>query len=334
MNFIQINAFIVFSLGLFSNACSDKAGFSTGKKAKVASERDANPTEPPADEPATAALPTPEPEVESSESQLTTLSFVVSTNQSNKEADVAFFVDTSGSMREEAVSVATNMAAFVETIQKSELKGLNLIVVSDMGDIPNSFAEGNNFAHIKSRVGSHDALEITTQLISDGTISLRDHSIKEFIYVTDDDAEGTRLRDFKNFVASNSKLADKLAVSGLVWQDGVSQRSSTCTRAANGSDYMDLADNLQRKGLILDLCSEDWNKMFVQLASKIVEELTENTFSLNINSQPGSLSVELAGRVLASEEYSFDEVGKILTVNNDLIKDHVGAELKVSFLEK
>ena len=227
--------------------------------------------------------------------------------------------------------VANNMSAFVDTIQKSDIKGLNLTVVSDMDTISTVFNDGNNFYQIDRKVNSTDGLEITESLIKQGELQLREGSIKEFVYVTDDNAN--YLNGFKQFVAKNPKIKDKLAVSGLVWKDGVSVKSETCTKANNGSSYMDLADSLPRKGLILDLCSENWNEMFVQLANKIVEELTENIFRIDHSVDPSSLKISLDGRELSDDEFSFSEADATLEIEKDLVENNVGAELKVSFVK-
>jgi len=103
----------------------------------------------------------------------------------------------------------------------------------------------------------------------------------------------------------NSHLPEikSLAINGLIGLN-TSVRTSWCSIARVGADYQKLAAMEKYKGVMLDLCKEDWSSLLTQLAVSIQESVFKNEFVLSRNidfSKPVQVVVD--GLILDPKEY-------------------------------
>ena len=264
------------------------------------------------------------------ELNIATETFEITAQKESKPVDIAFFVDTSGSMRDEANEVIKNMQGFLASFATLKLTNFTITIVSNINNIQLNDPSIRTLSH---RIGSSNALEETMVVIQNGSLALGQDSIKEFIYVTDDNGNGAE--EFSDFIQAQDTTRDKTSLSGIVWIDGVSQQSPTCSRADNGVAYQELSKTLTRKGIILDLCSKNWDAVFKDLAKKIVFDVIETTFKLEKAPKIKSLKISIEGLQLENgKDFSYDPNENTVKIKDEILAESLGKKITISFLEQ
>lgn len=226
--------------------------------------------------------------------------FNVEASTSNT-ADVVFAVDTSGSMEDEIEAIEKNIESFVKTLEKNQLD-FSIAAIGNGEDF--NFPQDPRIKLIPEEIDSHDAIGVVSGFLASNE-AVRPNSHLNVIIVSDDNGEGdgNLAGDFK---APEGIASLKVhAVVGLA--EGEDPNNEDCEIAAVGTEHQSLAKN--SKGLIQNICINDWSKLIENLSQSIVQS-TQRAFPLQHpvdSSQP--LRVMVNGKVLerdASEQAAYD----------------------------
>lgn len=240
---------------------------------------------------------------------LSTEQFVVDSKTIKKPLDLIVAVDTSGSMGEEAVKVQQNIAVLTQFFSKEIGLDYHIWIMAGGLTIPGSDPQKVSF--INQQVGSTNSLTLLTNLINGTiptTVPLRVDTQKAFVIVTDDNASITA-QAFINTIQADKRFMNKTSVNGLVWIDGVSKQSATCTVAAPGVIYSQLAQAKETLGAVYDLCADNWNPLFVDLAKRLVQQTVTLEYKLKQKADASAgFVVGVNGVKLDPSTYSYDAV--------------------------
>lgn len=145
----------------------------------------------------------------------------------------------------------------------------------------------------------------------------RSDSEKVFVFVSDDDSQGTAANENKNYITAPTffnRLQKTFPTDSSVKVYGVTSGSSQCG-VRKGSAYISLVKDTA--GLAFDICASDWAAYFTRLTTDLSQEIP-NAFLL---SDPSGkvVSVTLNGKLLVPADYVVS-VGKV-SINKDLLKN-------------
>jgi hypothetical protein len=190
-------------------------------------------------------------------------------------ADIIVVVDNSGSMDFEAAAVQTNLNAFSQQIIDSGID-VHVVLMSSypgegngicidpplgIGGCPNMDTNPLTFVHLPQEISSNDALE---QIIDQQPLwapSLRPEAPLHFMIVTDDESDLGANEFDQQLKAFNPDYAD-YKLHGIVC-------TTECEEtAAIGDQYISLGQ--LTGGIISDLCLQDFQPVFDQLATEVV----------------------------------------------------------------
>ena len=234
--------------------------------------------------------------------------------------DIVFIIDTSGSMDEERKALEQNLTNFLSQIASAStsLDYYTWILASPF--TPPLNANGK-IEVVQRRVRSTDALShLKDFLMAVGKPaplkSLRDEARKQIIIITDDDATGVVSTDIANLVSSNPKLVNKVSIHGIVGLVSGSV-SKTCSIANVGKQYQALSATPATKGIILDLCSNDWSKLLTSLAAQIVTDVRKSTFQISERlDDTKNIEVTVGGTTVPVGGYTYDPAASKITLNS------------------
>lgn len=201
--------------------------------------------------------------------------------------DIVWVVDTSGSMSFEATTIETNLNAFAAQVDSWGID-YRVVMVAERGGGSNEVCvppplggpgctDGPRFRHVPLEVGSHEALE---QLVAGYPLYqdfLRDGSAKQFVAVTDDEADDAT--DDAWFRAAVAGLAAPgfppraFAPEGYVFHSIVAwgdDPDNGCPTGANiGASYLSLTE--LTGGVKAKVCETDWAPIFAALQDAVME---------------------------------------------------------------
>lgn len=252
--------------------------------------------------------------------------------------DIAFFVDTSGSMHEEIAQLELNINSFLKQFVDEAKIDFQLFLVAgpdkDDGLTVNfnaSVTSNDNVEAVIYAVDSHDGLKAAQALLSGSvvtrSIKLRADAIKELVFVTDDEAKNPDKNAFATFLAARS---DEVHVNGIV---GVNNRDGAdCSIAGRGTSYIDLAAMNEHNGLIQDLCAQDWGKLLKELKKSIDGRVTLEFALKSKPSEVDSIKVTVAGKKVSRSRYVYDAARNRIKFNPEgapKAGDHVVVTFKV-----
>ena len=190
-------------------------------------------------------------------------------------ADIVWFIDTSGSMKQEAGWLQDNINAFAQYIGNADIdyhvvliaKGYDLCVPPPLGGP--GCTNGPNFRHIKEKVGSHDGLEKLIETYPQYQGFLRSGATTNFIAVTDDNSDKSaswfqsQAAQQVNPGFSNPYVFHSIVAYGDIPFIG-------CFGGAfGGVEYLALTD--KTGGAKFPVCETDWSSIFNQMAEKVVD---------------------------------------------------------------
>ncbi|MEY2987580.1 MAG: hypothetical protein RJB13_1101 [Pseudomonadota bacterium] len=328
MRFSLLN---IFSIGLLVSACSDttlKGGFTKSptsikrQSAEQASAKDAQDS--------------------SGESLTTGTTENFQTSGSAGKVDIAWFIDQSGSMKDEIDNVKENFGSFIESVNAlvdarialvAKSSGENSIAVTQVAD---------KIIQVDQKVTSNDALEIAISTFvpvsgalpsevkdqSDAKSKLADFFRADvpavIVIVTDDDAANVTSSNFEELSKATLGKVPKLfafratEASKFEGVDG-------CSLVEQGISYEELASNTG--GEVFDICEPDWTQKFEKLKQGIAKA-AQNSFQLK--KVPTKITeVKVNGAVLNETGYSL--TGNLITIASGAIPPTSNVSVEVSY---
>jgi hypothetical protein len=200
-----------------------------------------------------------------------------------RPVDIIFAIDTSGSMTQEAESVAANMNAFSKLIVDSGADAHVVLIADDSMCIAPPLGSGQcagaddnpeEFVHLDVTVNSHDALSKILATAPQWKPQLRADGAKHVVVVSDDDSSMKLVEFHTKFSALGPGFSDytfHAIVSPIDPDTNECDKDSACCKitADKGLVYLQLV--AKTGGVFGDLCDQDFAPVFVALAEKIVK---------------------------------------------------------------
>jgi hypothetical protein len=194
------------------------------------------------------------------------------------KVDIIWWIDTSGSMSQEAKYLNQNINSFANYISGAKLdfrmsligNGFGICVQPPLGGP--GCTDGPNFMHVKQTIGSTNGNQVLISSYAKWQSFLRPDATKNFVAVTDDNSNTTsqwfidqlQQKDPINF-AQSPQVPYGFVYHGIV---GYETKSDCPTIAKKGSVYLDLV--VKTGGSKFKVCDTNWAPMFVNLAQNVV----------------------------------------------------------------
>ena len=247
-------------------------------------------------------------------------SFKINRTFQSKKTDIVMAMDTSGSMSGEQDRLEKAMENFLSKLSEKNAKvDFKFTLIGSDFQLPAGVTNNKNFSLDNTEVDSHDALEVLTNFITDskGT-SLREDAILQLIVVSDDDARDPGAAVFSQFLAEQTFPEVHFnSIVGL--KEG--EQSDWCDINRVGNEYKTLSEDEKTKGVILDLCSDDWTKMLDVLADSI-KATVGLEFELNNQvADDSKIEVSVDGQALDADQFSYDEATNTVSVEGMAIEE-------------
>ena len=198
------------------------------------------------------------------------------------KVDVIWWIDTSGSMGQEAAYLNQNINAFANFIGNANID-FRMILVGNSTSCckicvapplggPNC-TDGPQFKHIKQTIGSKNGHSVLVSSYSKWKSFLRPDATKNFVAVTDDNSNQSAawfMSQIKNIDPVQFKPSPEVP-HGFVYHSIVAYNSSSdCpTIASKGTVYLDLT--AQTNGAKFKICEKNWAPIFQSLANSVVQ---------------------------------------------------------------
>lgn len=193
-------------------------------------------------------------------------------------ADIVWFIDTSGSMKQEAKYVQDNINSFVSIISAAKVdyhviliaKGFDICVPPPLGGP--GCTDGPSFRHIKEKVGSHDGLEKLISTYPSYKDFLRAGATTNFIAVTDDNADKSASW-FKSKAASQvgPGFSNPYTFHSIVAYGDI-PFVGCIGGAFGGVEYISLTD--ETGGTKFPICETNWSSVWGKMADTVVDTVT------------------------------------------------------------
>lgn len=191
-------------------------------------------------------------------------------------SDIIIAVDTSGSMSQEATDVQNNLNSFSQQIVDAGVDARVVLIASaptafdgvcidaplGNGGCPSSDDNEPLFLHVDQTVYSNDAYDIIIGTYAQWSTMMRPEAVKQLLIVTDDNS----WTDWEDFDASFVGLDPTHF--GYT-QHGIVSMTNCPFAAQVGQEYIELA--AENGGIIGDLCDQDFQPVFDQLANAVVD---------------------------------------------------------------
>ncbi len=198
--------------------------------------------------------------------------------------DIIIWVDTSGSMTEEAKWVSTNISKFAGFVANKKIdyrlvlvgvtqSGVTLCAGPPLGtgSPACSSADAAKFMVVKKPIQSTDGLLKLIQYYPDFKAFLRPEAVKNIIAVTDDNSSMTAANFTAQWNALQPAGAAKFVYHGIVSYNNdtnpVASTSKCSTGATLSKVHIELAT--QTGGYLFQLCKQDWTPAFDALAQAV-----------------------------------------------------------------
>ncbi len=255
----------------------------------------------------------------------------IATSPNTPGPDIMFLVDTSGSMSQEKQYLENAIAAFMNDFVNLDLPMHQVYMVGQDFRFPETVKDLPNFSTVNARINSTDALYKFLDIV-DGDISLdlplRADAPKEVIVVTDDNSALSATAFLDQLSARN---INNVSVSGLVGlKAGVN--TPTCTIASVGTVYQQLAVTPDKKGLIQDVCNNNWNALLKNLAKYIISKILQTNYKLDkVVASEENIEVKVDGQLLDRKQYEIDKDKNEIVFSPDYAPKE-GVPFSVSYL--
>ncbi len=252
------------------------------------------------------------------------------------KVDVVFAVDISGSMSDEIIAVQNNLQKMLANLNNGKIDArIHLMLDRNLVFAPD--LDPGKIAHIRQRVGSHDAISRLNMLFSgalassyrnlDGTMqatpmAFRKNAGLELVIISDDNAEGQG-NLAADFDPGKTLKATFNAIVGLA----SSVPSEACRVVAVGTEYLALTQ--ATKGTTLDICSVDWSNLITRLSNDMIKRNVSFTLAKKPMS-PTSIVVTLDKQKLAATDWVYDAKANSLSLTRTAaVKD--GSDLIIQY---
>jgi len=264
------------------------------------------------------------------------------TKGSSGKVDIAWYVDQSGSMKDETANVQKNFAAFMESVNAiadtrvalvAQSRGKHAISIEPIAD---------KQIQVEQRVNSTDALSIAINTFAANGTSLpsgvnrysdalsklsgffRADVPAVVVIVTDDDAEDVTSANFEQLSKDTLGKVPKLFAFRAT-NASTFKNERGCQIARQGVSYETLATNTG--GEVFDICEPDWTNNFEKLKQGIAKA-AQNSFPLK--KIPAKITeVKVNGAVLAESGYSIS--GNLITIAPDSIPASGEVTIEVTY---
>ena len=270
------------------------------------------------------------------------------------QVDVVFVVDTSGSMYEEKDLLEKNLSSFLLQFQNRNADvDYQIHIVGRDFDFPNM---SGNVNLVGTSVGSNDALAILYNFIHFGINGqfVRPTSTVEAVIITDDNAKrdlSVRILPYPNSDFGNGDYGQtydlldaddftelmsvnhpnlNLHINGLVGKTE-GRVNDWCHISETGTEYEKLAAMPRFKGLVADLCTDDWSPLLSELAANIIKRVEQAVIKLQFKPDlQRGYSVKLNGELIESDQVSISETGAV-TLRDPALQRQSGS-LEISYI--
>jgi len=246
--------------------------------------------------------------------------------------DIFFAMDTSSSMNKEKGMLESKMAVFIgQFLAQNDKVDFHIYMVGEDFSFPNT--DDSRITLIDTEVDSHNSLVVLMNFFGGGyanPVPIREETKKEIVVVTDDEAKRNSDTAFRQFVSQTPSLTGKVSLNGFVGLP-TSAENDWCKIDGEGDRYVALAADPAMKGLIQDLCVEDWGQLMTNLADKILSEKVTVSFKLSKKADPDeSIKVSIDGKKVASTSYTYNEDENSIVFSSDEAPDD-DAEVVVEY---
>ncbi len=288
-------------------------------------------------------------------SKLETLSFRADTSYQDRELDIVWVIDNSGSMGEEIEHVRKNLKEFVSYVGSFSKLSTSVVSKTDSAtydakltlDI-RGLETVKNFFPINHLIQSLDGLYWASRyfckdlkLCNDALIRpyckddtcrathykdlsalganqvLRSSANKALVFVTDDESKEMSSTRFLSLYA-NFYPVEKLKVFSFVT---LSKTESPCGYA-EGAVYKDLSK--KTGGKVFNICDLDWRPHFEEIASAL-EKIIKNQFAIGPKRTVQSVAID--GKLIAAEQYKV--IGDEVQINSPALREDSIVQIKV-----
>ncbi|MEM9073154.1 MAG: hypothetical protein AAGE52_31910 [Myxococcota bacterium] len=185
------------------------------------------------------------------------------------QVDVVWVIDTSGSMRDEAVAIRLNLLRFAEAMaSRSSDHRWVLVADSNSLEVPEEFADPERFFPVDITVSSNNAPEILTQTLPELEGILRPGAVTHLVIVSDDDGFPPTLPGEETTTPEEFRATlDETFPQGFQFHAVTSPPEICETAAGTGEDYWDLAD--ATSGFTISVCTLDWSPLTDALVDRV-----------------------------------------------------------------
>ncbi len=289
--------------------------------------------------------------------------------QDKPKVDVLFLMDTSGSMIEEKDAVETKLQEFISKFDDS-LDYHIYVVGSEIGYVGifpdyipfdinlGDLTDSERVTKIDEPVDSFNALQVFYNLISeeDSPLVLRQDATLEVVVISDDNPitlEETNFRldhpalleykqlfldDIIQFPLQSAELIrlldenfseKQIHFNGFIGNEN-SVNTATCVVQNIGQDYIDLSIHEKYTGFTADICSDDWNSKFDDLAFTIIDQNSAQKYALQqVPSKEIKLNLYINDVLIDEENYTISENEIVF---NQSLEPTEGDSIKIIYL--
>lgn len=237
---------------------------------------------------------------------LITQTFSGGVEENFKPVDISFIVDTSLSMREEKQQLQIHMASFITTLLARNLD-YQVFMIGDNFNFPEAVSFNPKFMRVTETVDSYNGLQVGLRYLTgdfNARLEKREDALQYMIYISDDESSMSA-NVFKQTVTTMG--LKNISINGLV---GLTEGGNTanCNVDNVGNAYIDLAQMDEFKGLIGDVCSNDWASLIEMLAKSVLTQVAISEFKLEQIPVLGSqFAVEVDGEFVSKDQYVYNE---------------------------
>lgn len=225
-----------------------------------------------------------------------------------KQADIVFYVDQSGSMRDDQERLRQNFTRFVTLLEDQDLDWQLMVVTEETGchnesiltrDTADAAEQFSRAVEGPSGFRTEAGLSLTREALQDAGPGgcnegfLRPNAKTTAVMVSDEPEQSRNTWD--HYVASMRELAPTISITSIV-----GDVPGGCETADPGTGYVDAS--LATGGAVLSICNEDWSSYFETIATLSALGQTD-TFVLSSIPDPDTIVVHVDGTESADWTY-------------------------------
>ncbi len=200
------------------------------------------------------------------------------------KVDIIWWIDTSGSMGQEAKYLNSNLNSFANFIANSAIDYRVILIGKSIGSIKvcvgpplggANCSGGPKFLPVQEYISSKNGLDRIIQTYPKWKHFLRKDAVKNFVAVTDDNAykSATWFISQLQSIGADQFKKTKDVPHGFINHSivGYPSKSQCSTLASVGTVYLDLT--AKTKGEKFKICEQNWAPIFQKLAKSVIESV-------------------------------------------------------------